>query len=49
MPLTRYRSALSDEERLNYIDALWCLRDIPSVLPSDQFPGVKDHLDDFVA
>lgn len=42
-------SAISDEERLNYIDALWCLRDIPSVLPSDQFPGVKDHLDDFVA
>ncbi|KAL4802648.1 tyrosinase central domain protein [Aspergillus unguis] len=36
-------------EQQDYVDALWCLRSKPSVLPRDQFPGVLDRLDDFVA
>ncbi|KAL4784188.1 tyrosinase central domain protein [Aspergillus varians] len=42
-------SALSVDEHQEYIDALWCLRGVPSLLPNDQYPGVRDHLDDFVA
>jgi tyrosinase len=36
-------------ERREYIDALFCLRSLPSVLSNDQYPGVQDRFDDFVA
>ncbi|KAE8331017.1 hypothetical protein BDV39DRAFT_212441 [Aspergillus sergii] len=36
-------------ERKDYIDALWCLRDRPSILSSEEYPGVRDRWDDFVA
>ncbi|KAL4940873.1 hypothetical protein BDV06DRAFT_223677 [Aspergillus oleicola] len=42
-------SALTTDEQQGYIDAVWCLRGKPAVLPSDQYPGVKDRVDDFVA
>ncbi|KAL4947946.1 tyrosinase central domain protein [Aspergillus filifer] len=42
-------SALTIDEQQGYIDALWCLRKKPSVLSSDEYPGVKDRVDDFVA
>ncbi|KAL4967877.1 tyrosinase family protein [Aspergillus stella-maris] len=42
-------SALTVDEQQGYIDALWCLRGKPSVLSSEQYPGVKDRVDDFVA
>ncbi|KAL2801047.1 tyrosinase central domain protein [Aspergillus keveii] len=41
--------ALSATEQQSYIDAVWCLRGLPSVLPNEQYPGVRDRLDDFVA
>ncbi|PYH95714.1 tyrosinase central domain protein [Aspergillus ellipticus CBS 707.79] len=40
---------LSADQRIEFIDALWCLRRTPSTLPHDQFPGVRDRYDDFVA
>ncbi|OOF95563.1 hypothetical protein ASPCADRAFT_170305 [Aspergillus carbonarius ITEM 5010] len=40
---------LSTKERTNYINAVWCLRGLPSQLPNDQYPGVRDRMDDFVA
>ncbi|GAB1190953.1 hypothetical protein APSETT444_000121 [Aspergillus pseudonomiae] len=36
-------------ERKDYIDALWCLRHRPSILPIEEFPGVRNRWDDFVA
>lgn len=36
-------------ERRDYIDALFCLRSVPSILPNSQYPGVQDRFDDFVA
>ncbi|OGM46102.1 hypothetical protein ABOM_005685 [Aspergillus bombycis] len=36
-------------ERKDYIDAIWCLRDRPAILPNAEFPGVFDRWDDFVA
>ncbi|RLL93214.1 hypothetical protein CFD26_100063, partial [Aspergillus turcosus] len=42
-------SFLTRLERREYIDALFCLRSLPSVLPNDQYPGVRDRFDDFVA
>ncbi|KAL4887691.1 tyrosinase central domain protein [Aspergillus karnatakaensis] len=41
--------SLTTTERQNYIDAIWCLRGKPSVLPNEKFPGVQDRVDDFVA
>lgn len=43
------RDDLSTQERTDYIDAVWCLRGRPAVLPNDQYPGVRDRHDDFVA
>ncbi|KAE8371595.1 hypothetical protein BDV26DRAFT_298650 [Aspergillus bertholletiae] len=40
---------LEDTEKTDYIDALWCLRGRPSTLPNEDFPGVLDRWDDFVA
>jgi hypothetical protein len=45
----RNRGALSVTEQQGYIDAVWCLRGLPSVLPNEEYPGVRDRLDDFVA
>ncbi|KAF4191525.1 hypothetical protein CNMCM8694_001712 [Aspergillus lentulus] len=42
-------SSLTRLERRDYIDALFCLRSLPSILPNDQYPGVQDRFDDFVA
>ncbi|KAF7594647.1 hypothetical protein BBP40_008737 [Aspergillus hancockii] len=39
---------LSYTERADYIDAIWCLRHLPSTLPNEEFPGARDRLDDFV-
>ncbi|KAF7596004.1 hypothetical protein BBP40_003783 [Aspergillus hancockii] len=47
--LTNIRGELKEAERLDYINAIWCLRHRPSVLPNDEFPGVRDRFDDFVA
>jgi tyrosinase len=48
--LTEYvRGELSDAEKMDYINAVWCLRNRPSVLPNEEFPGVQDRFDDFVA
>ncbi|PWY67908.1 tyrosinase central domain protein [Aspergillus heteromorphus CBS 117.55] len=40
---------LSKQQRTDFIDAVWCLRRLPSTLPNDQYPGVRDRYDDFVA
>ncbi|PYI04773.1 tyrosinase central domain protein [Aspergillus sclerotiicarbonarius CBS 121057] len=40
---------LSTQEKTEYIDAVWCLRGLPSVLPNGEYPGVRDRMDDFVA
>ncbi|KAH8432854.1 tyrosinase family protein [Aspergillus melleus] len=40
---------LSGDQRTEYINAIWCLRNRESVLPSSDYPGVRDRLDDFVA
>ncbi|RAL07854.1 tyrosinase family protein [Aspergillus homomorphus CBS 101889] len=40
---------MSATERTDYIDALWCMRGRPSHLPNDEFPGVRDRIDDFVS
>ncbi|EAW24774.1 putative polyphenol monooxygenase [Aspergillus fischeri NRRL 181] len=42
-------SSLTQLERRDYIDALFCLRSLPSVLPNEEYPGVQDRFDDFVA
>ncbi|GIJ81712.1 hypothetical protein Asppvi_000212 [Aspergillus pseudoviridinutans] len=42
-------SVLTRLERRDYIDALFCLRSLPSILPNEQYPGVRDRFDDFVA
>ncbi|KAE8350566.1 Di-copper centre-containing protein [Aspergillus coremiiformis] len=39
---------LGSTERTDYIDAIWCLRHLPSTLPNEEFPGARDRLDDFV-
>ena len=44
-----YRGSLTPDEQLGYIDAVWCLRGLPSRLPTEQYPGVQDRVDDFVA
>lgn len=49
LTLTYTRRELGYAERKDYIDALWCLRDRPSILHSEEFPGVRDRWDDFVA
>ncbi|KAF9891369.1 hypothetical protein FE257_004225 [Aspergillus nanangensis] len=41
--------SLHPAQRTEYIDAILCLRHRPSVIPSSQYPGVRDRLDDFVA
>ncbi|KAI9372466.1 hypothetical protein BJX61DRAFT_533961 [Aspergillus egyptiacus] len=43
------RGSLSASERLDYIDALHCMRSRPPVLPQDQYPGVRHRMDDFSA
>ncbi|KAE8370232.1 hypothetical protein BDV27DRAFT_152389 [Aspergillus caelatus] len=40
---------LDETERIEYINAIYCLRERPSYLPNEEFPGVRDRLDDFVA
>ncbi|KAE8353189.1 hypothetical protein BDV28DRAFT_165125 [Aspergillus coremiiformis] len=40
---------LDNLQRREYIDAIRCLRKRPSVLPNEEFPGVRDRLDDFIA
>ncbi|KAL4872512.1 hypothetical protein BDV12DRAFT_210477 [Aspergillus spectabilis] len=44
-----FTGSLTTTERQNYIDAIWCLRGKPSVLPNEEYPGVRDRVDDFVA
>ncbi|KAB8236503.1 tyrosinase family protein [Aspergillus alliaceus] len=39
---------LEDTERIDYINAIWCLRHLPSTLPNEEFPGARDRWDDFV-
>ncbi|KAE8385645.1 hypothetical protein BDV23DRAFT_188018 [Aspergillus alliaceus] len=46
---TYRRRELDDTERTEYINAIYCLRERPSSLPNEEFPGVRDRLDDFVA
>ncbi|GFF57475.1 tyrosinase central domain protein [Aspergillus udagawae] len=41
--------SLSRQERLDYIDAVHCLREKPPILPTDQYPGVRHRMDDFSA
>lgn len=43
------RGSLDAAQRIEYINAVWCLRDKDAVLPVEEFPGVRDRLDDFVA
>ncbi|KAE8140114.1 hypothetical protein BDV38DRAFT_280578 [Aspergillus pseudotamarii] len=40
---------LEDAERKDYIEAVLCLRDRPSILSNEDYPGVQDRWDDFVA
>ncbi|RDW70869.1 tyrosinase family protein [Aspergillus mulundensis] len=42
-------SALTPDEQLGYIDAVWCLRGLPSHISNTEYPGVRDRYDDFVA
>ncbi|EAW10804.1 putative polyphenol monooxygenase [Aspergillus clavatus NRRL 1] len=48
-PCRFFTGALTKRERTGYIDAVFCMRKLPSVLPGDKYPGVKDRFDDFVA
>ncbi|KAL4979508.1 hypothetical protein BDW66DRAFT_157332 [Aspergillus desertorum] len=41
--------SLTPDGQLGYINAVWCLRSLPSRLPTEQYPGVHDRVDDFVA
>ncbi|KAK4207267.1 hypothetical protein QBC37DRAFT_299086 [Rhypophila decipiens] len=40
---------MTDEQRLDFIKATLCLMNKPSRAPKDQFPGVQNRYDDFVA
>ncbi|KAI2087553.1 hypothetical protein LOZ36_002691 [Ophidiomyces ophidiicola] len=41
--------SLSTNERLDYINAVHCMRERPPILPPEQYPGVKHRMDDFAA
>jgi len=42
------RGSLSKKERLNYIDAVYCLANKPGVTPTSEIPGARSRYDDFV-
>ncbi|KAK2766084.1 hypothetical protein FQN54_007599 [Arachnomyces sp. PD_36] len=42
-------SALTKPERREYIDAVLCLMETPPITPAEEFPGVRNRFDDFVA
>ncbi|KAL4917021.1 hypothetical protein BDW62DRAFT_218367 [Aspergillus aurantiobrunneus] len=44
-----FTAALTPNEQQGYIDAVWCLRSLPSALPNEEYPGVQDRFDDFAA
>jgi hypothetical protein len=46
---TRARGSLSRGERLDYIDAVHCMRQKLPILPIEQYPGVRHRMDDFTA
>lgn len=35
--------------RVGYTDAIWCLMKKAPQLPTEEFPGVRNRFDDFVA
>ncbi|KAJ5751219.1 tyrosinase central domain protein [Penicillium manginii] len=47
MPRRASRGSLSGNERREYIDAVLCMQATPSVLSSEQYPGVRHRMDDF--
>ena len=40
---------MTNEQRLDFINATLCLMNAPSKAPKDQFPGARTRYDDFMA
>lgn len=40
---------MTPNERVNYTNAILCMRQKPPLLPTEQYPGVRNRMDDFVA
>jgi tyrosinase len=47
--LTLIRGELTPAERIEYTDAVLCMQKQPQHLPREEFPGVRNRFDDFVA
>jgi len=43
------RGDMTNEQRLDFINATLCLMNAPSKAPKDQFPGARTRYDDFMA
>lgn len=49
LELTFARGELSRAERIAYTDAVLCMQRQPQHLPREEYPGVRNRFDDFVA
>lgn len=47
--LTYRRGELTPSQRIDYTDAVLCMQKQPQHLPREEFPGVRNRFDDFVA
>jgi hypothetical protein len=47
--MTSNRGELTSAERIEYTDAVLCMQKQPQQLPREEFPGVRNRFDDFVA
>jgi len=47
--LTYYRGELTPDQRTEYTNAVLCMQKQPQQLPREEFPGVRNRFDDFVA
>ena len=47
--LTLHRGELKRAERIDYTNAVLCMQGKPQHLPREEYPGVRNRFDDFVA
>lgn len=47
--LILHRGELERAERIDYTNAVLCLQGKPQHLPREEYPGVRNRFDDFVA
>lgn len=47
--LTSHRGELKRAERIDYTNAVLCMQGKPQHLPREEYPGVRNRFDDFVA